>query len=153
MGPSLIFLLSGCKSFFKRSVRRNLTSQCRGSRNCPIDQHHRYDFWTTFYVSPVKKCKITEYLTLHLLQEPVPALPSKEMFQDGSQERRWVSSSVIVQHTGLLYVRGSQYFLTPPLFCHVIQLVLTACGSYYNKELTLGQSYLSLRNHKYNFKT
>ena len=35
------FLLTGCKSFFKRSVRRNLTYQCRGSRSCPIDQHHR----------------------------------------------------------------------------------------------------------------
>lgn len=32
---------TGCKSFFKRSVRRSLTYQCRGSRNCPIDQHHR----------------------------------------------------------------------------------------------------------------
>jgi hypothetical protein len=31
----------GCKSFFKRSVRRNLSYQCRGNKNCPIDQHHR----------------------------------------------------------------------------------------------------------------
>ena len=31
----------GCKSFFKRSVRRNLTYQCRGNKSCPIDQHHR----------------------------------------------------------------------------------------------------------------
>ncbi len=33
--------LRGCKSFFKRSVRRNLSYTCRANRNCPIDQHHR----------------------------------------------------------------------------------------------------------------
>lgn len=35
------FTCEGCKSFFKRSVRRNLTYTCRGNRTCPIDQHHR----------------------------------------------------------------------------------------------------------------
>ena len=35
------FTCEGCKSFFKRSVRRNLSYTCRGNRNCPIDQHHR----------------------------------------------------------------------------------------------------------------
>ncbi|CAH8504375.1 unnamed protein product [Heterobilharzia americana] len=31
----------GCKSFFKRSVRRKLNYTCRGNRQCPIDIHHR----------------------------------------------------------------------------------------------------------------
>lgn len=35
------FTCEGCKSFFKRSVRRNLSYTCRANRNCPIDQHHR----------------------------------------------------------------------------------------------------------------
>ncbi|KAM6979548.1 COUP transcription factor 2-like [Aplochiton taeniatus] len=35
------YTCEGCKSFFKRSVRRNLSYTCRASRNCPIDQHHR----------------------------------------------------------------------------------------------------------------
>lgn len=35
------FTCEGCKSFFKRSVRRNLAYTCRGNKNCPIDIHHR----------------------------------------------------------------------------------------------------------------
>uniref|UniRef100_A0A671L1R3 Nuclear receptor subfamily 2, group F, member 5 n=1 Tax=Sinocyclocheilus anshuiensis TaxID=1608454 RepID=A0A671L1R3_9TELE len=35
------FTCEGCKSFFKRSVRRSLSYTCRGNRDCPIDQHHR----------------------------------------------------------------------------------------------------------------
>ena len=35
------FTCEGCKSFFKRSVRRNLSYTCRGGKNCPIDVHHR----------------------------------------------------------------------------------------------------------------
>ncbi|XP_042748014.1 nuclear receptor subfamily 2 group F member 6 [Lagopus leucura] len=39
-----VFTCEGCKSFFKRSIRRNLSYTCRWvrrGRGCQIDQHHR----------------------------------------------------------------------------------------------------------------
>ncbi|KAJ8705193.1 hypothetical protein PYW07_011020 [Mythimna separata] len=31
----------GCKGFFKRSIRKKLGYQCRGSMNCEVTKHHR----------------------------------------------------------------------------------------------------------------
>ncbi|CAH1153276.1 unnamed protein product [Phaedon cochleariae] len=31
----------GCKGFFKRSIRKQLGYQCRGSQNCEVTKHHR----------------------------------------------------------------------------------------------------------------
>lgn len=31
----------GCKGFFKRSVRKNLTYSCRSNQDCIINKHHR----------------------------------------------------------------------------------------------------------------
>ncbi|XP_023674695.1 nuclear receptor subfamily 2 group F member 6-like isoform X1 [Paramormyrops kingsleyae] len=36
-----VFTCEGCKSFFKRSIRRSLSYTCRSNRDCQIDQHHR----------------------------------------------------------------------------------------------------------------
>ncbi|KXJ21360.1 COUP transcription factor 2 [Exaiptasia diaphana] len=36
-----IYTCEGCKSFFKRSIRRNLTYACRGVRNCSVDLQNR----------------------------------------------------------------------------------------------------------------
>ncbi|GMT27708.1 hypothetical protein PFISCL1PPCAC_19005, partial [Pristionchus fissidentatus] len=35
------FSCEGCKSFFKRSIRRSLSYSCRGTKSCQVDIHHR----------------------------------------------------------------------------------------------------------------
>jgi len=56
------FTCEGCKSFFKRSVRRNLTYQCRGSKNCPVDQHHR---------NQCQHCRLKKCLKMGMRREAV----------------------------------------------------------------------------------
>ncbi|XP_055379169.1 steroid receptor seven-up, isoforms B/C [Condylostylus longicornis] len=56
------FTCEGCKSFFKRSVRRNLTYSCRGNRSCPIDQHHR---------NQCQYCRLRKCLKMGMRREAV----------------------------------------------------------------------------------
>ncbi|XP_015920867.1 nuclear receptor subfamily 2 group F member 1-A isoform X2 [Parasteatoda tepidariorum] len=56
------FTCEGCKSFFKRSVRRNLSYTCRGNRNCPIDQHHR---------NQCQYCRLKKCLKMGMRREAV----------------------------------------------------------------------------------
>ncbi|KAF2361671.1 Nuclear hormone receptor ligand-binding domain [Trinorchestia longiramus] len=61
------FTCEGCKSFFKRSVRRNLQYSCRGNRNCPIDQHHR---------NQCQHCRLKKCIKVGMRRE-VPAKVTK----------------------------------------------------------------------------
>ncbi|XP_076341244.1 LOW QUALITY PROTEIN: nuclear receptor subfamily 2 group F member 1-A-like [Tachypleus tridentatus] len=65
------FTCEGCKSFFKRSVRRNLTYTCRGTRNCPVDQHHR---------NQCQYCRLKKCLKMGMRREAVQRgrLPSTQ---------------------------------------------------------------------------
>eukprot|EP00093_Oithona_nana_P006765 06765.XXX_320055_321438_1 [CDS] Oithona nana genome sequencing. len=56
------FTCEGCKSFFKRSVRRNLTYQCRGNKNCAVDQHHR---------NQCQHCRLKKCLKMGMRREAV----------------------------------------------------------------------------------
>uniref|UniRef100_A0A6G1S5C2 COUP transcription factor 2 n=1 Tax=Aceria tosichella TaxID=561515 RepID=A0A6G1S5C2_9ACAR len=56
------FTCEGCKSFFKRSVRRNLTYSCRANRQCPIDQHHR---------NQCQYCRLRKCLKMGMRREAV----------------------------------------------------------------------------------
>ncbi|XP_055333742.1 nuclear receptor subfamily 2 group F member 1-B-like [Paramacrobiotus metropolitanus] len=56
------YTCEGCKSFFKRSVRRNLNYTCRGTRNCPIDQHHR---------NQCQYCRLKKCLKMGMRKEAV----------------------------------------------------------------------------------
>ncbi|XP_022105623.1 nuclear receptor subfamily 2 group F member 1-A-like isoform X1 [Acanthaster planci] len=77
------FTCEGCKSFFKRSVRRNLTYSCRANRNCPIDQHHR---------NQCQYCRLKKCLKMGMRREAVqrgrvpPSQPGPGQYLDGRFE-------------------------------------------------------------------
>ncbi|XP_036211582.1 COUP transcription factor 2 isoform X1 [Myotis myotis] len=73
------FTCEGCKSFFKRSVRRNLSYTCRANRNCPIDQHHR---------NQCQYCRLKKCLKVGMRREahprlapPAPSPPINKKYQ------------------------------------------------------------------------
>ncbi|XP_077420949.1 COUP transcription factor 2-like isoform X1 [Vanacampus margaritifer] len=67
------FTCEGCKSFFKRSVRRNLSYTCRASRTCPVDQHHR---------NQCQYCRLKKCLKVGMRREAVQRgrLPPAQSF-------------------------------------------------------------------------
>ncbi|XP_071846125.1 nuclear receptor subfamily 2 group F member 1-B-like isoform X2 [Apostichopus japonicus] len=77
------FTCEGCKSFFKRSVRRNLSYSCRANRNCPIDQHHR---------NQCQYCRLKKCLKMGMRREAVqrgrmpPTQPGPGQYLDGRFE-------------------------------------------------------------------
>ncbi|XP_035592785.1 nuclear receptor subfamily 2 group F member 6-like isoform X1 [Oncorhynchus keta] len=57
-----VFTCEGCKSFFKRSIRRNLNYSCRSNRECQIDQHHR---------NQCQYCRLKKCLSVGMRKEAV----------------------------------------------------------------------------------
>ncbi|KAI2808088.1 ligand-activated sequence-specific DNA binding RNA polymerase II transcription factor [Blomia tropicalis] len=78
------FTCEGCKSFFKRSVRRNLTYTCRGNRNCPVDQHHR---------NQCQYCRLRKCLKMGMRREARDRCRKQEQEQQQQQPQSSSSSS------------------------------------------------------------
>ncbi|CAI4230918.1 unnamed protein product [Auanema sp. JU1783] len=76
------FSCEGCKSFFKRSIRRSLSYTCRGQKNCPVDVHHR---------NQCQFCRLRKCVKMGMRKEAVQrgrvppvnlALPFNSFFQN-----------------------------------------------------------------------
>ncbi|MBN3317103.1 NR2F6 protein, partial [Atractosteus spatula] len=63
-----VFTCEGCKSFFKRSIRRNLSYTCRSNRDCQIDQHHR---------NQCQYCRLKKCFRVGMRKEEVFPFPSR----------------------------------------------------------------------------
>nr|XP_061795199.1 nuclear receptor subfamily 2 group F member 6-like isoform X4 [Nerophis lumbriciformis] len=75
-----VFTCEGCKSFFKRSVRRNLSYTCRSNRECQIDQHHR---------NQCQYCRLKKCFRVGMRKEAVqrgriPPQPSGEFYNNNN---------------------------------------------------------------------
>ncbi|XP_054279610.1 nuclear receptor subfamily 2 group C member 1-like isoform X2 [Macrosteles quadrilineatus] len=52
----------GCKGFFKRSIRKQLGYQCRGTKNCEVTKHHR---------NRCQYCRLQKCLTMGMRSDSV----------------------------------------------------------------------------------
>ncbi|KAJ6638579.1 Nuclear receptor subfamily 2 group C member 2, partial [Pseudolycoriella hygida] len=77
----------GCKGFFKRSIRKQLAYQCRGTKNCEITKHHR----NRCQFCRLQKCLACGMRTVQ--HERKPMLDKKEAPSSGNSAN--VSTSIV----------------------------------------------------------
>ncbi|XP_059480687.1 nuclear receptor subfamily 2 group C member 1-like isoform X2 [Neocloeon triangulifer] len=80
----------GCKGFFKRSIRKQLGYQCRGSKNCEVTKHHR---------NRCQYCRLQKCLAMGMRSDSVQheRKPISLARESGSGSS---ASSSILQHHG-----------------------------------------------------
>lgn len=125
------FTCEGCKSFFKRSVRRNLTYTCRGSRNCPIDQHHR---------NQCQYCRLKKCLKMGMRREGKCVFtlltPSNETNNSLLLSLSLSSTSLVLPFSSALFVSSlpSSFFVqySYSIFSFNVWLNYMRLGSFYS---------------------
>ncbi|XP_042336237.1 nuclear receptor subfamily 2 group F member 6 isoform X4 [Sceloporus undulatus] len=91
-----VFTCEGCKSFFKRSIRRNLSYTCRSNRDCQIDQHHR---------NQCQYCRLKKCFRVGMRKEDEPmrvmapslTSPPNRTCDHGGTERRVFRAQDLIQ--------------------------------------------------------
>ncbi|XP_077390491.1 nuclear receptor subfamily 2 group F member 6-like [Festucalex cinctus] len=94
-----VFTCEGCKSFFKRSIRRNLNYSCRSNRECQIDQHHR---------NQCQYCRLKKCFRVGMRKEAVQRgrIPPSHSSISPNSQRAGGAGGVLPAHLGADYFNG-----------------------------------------------
>ncbi|XP_077439854.1 nuclear receptor subfamily 2 group F member 6-like isoform X1 [Vanacampus margaritifer] len=94
-----VFTCEGCKSFFKRSIRRNLNYSCRSNRECQIDQHHR---------NQCQYCRLKKCFRVGMRKEAVQRgrIPPSHSSISPNSQRAGGAVGVLPAHLGADYFNG-----------------------------------------------
>ncbi|XP_028301454.1 nuclear receptor subfamily 2 group F member 6b isoform X1 [Gouania willdenowi] len=109
-----VFTCEGCKSFFKRSIRRNLNYSCRSNRECQIDQHHR---------NQCQYCRLKKCFRVGMRKE------GAENFKRTVQRGRippthpGISPNSLARGVGVGGHSGAEYFNSQPVSEFISQLL------------------------------
>ncbi|XP_053619297.1 orphan steroid hormone receptor 2 [Plodia interpunctella] len=74
----------GCKGFFKRSIRKKLGYQCRGSMNCEVTKHHR----NRCQYCRLQKCLACGMRSDSVQHERKPIVDKVKLERDGAMQER-----------------------------------------------------------------
>lgn len=101
----------GCKGFFKRSIRKQLGYQCRGSQNCEVTKHHR----NRCQYCRLQKCLACGMRSDSVQHERKPIIDKKE-FSNNSEIK---FSQNAVNAVNKIFIRkdlNNEYGLLPPFY-------------------------------------
>lgn len=98
----------GCKGFFKRSIRKQLGYQCRGSKNCEVTKHHR----NRCQYCRLQKCLASGMRSDSVQHERKPIVDKKEFGnynQNSSQHKIFIRKDLSIDPSSL-FAAGAASF-------------------------------------------
>ncbi|KOB77496.1 Nuclear orphan receptor [Operophtera brumata] len=93
-----------CKGFFKRSIRKKLGYQCRGSMNCEVTKHHR---------NRCQYCRLQKCLACGMRSDFSPYLPGNAVDIEGARRQQLMLQTQLAKNFGSR-VQYPQHSRLPP---------------------------------------